>query len=861
MPKKYPKGCTAKKYFESNEELKKHYKKEYSSEPSQHYPVKTLQEYGFFRKKCKCGQYFWTIDMSRKTCGEPACCGGFSFIGNKKLCAKKLDYIQVWKEYSRIHKQMGYTPIKRYPVVARWNPTTEFTIASIAAFQPYVVSGETEPPANPLVIPQFCLRFADIDNVGITAAHFTGFIMLGEHAFVSPKEYKINKYLKDHLNWLTKGMGLPLKEITIHEDVWAGGGNFGPCVEFFVKGLEVSNQVYMQYENTAKGPKELKIKVLDMGQGHERAAWITQGTPTAYDATFPTVMEKLKAITGIKTDTTFMKRFIQYAPYLDVLEAKDIEKKWQETAEKMQIKTSQLKEKILPIAALYSVAEHSRALLFALTDGALPSNVGGMYNLRVLYRRAQGLIDEYKWDISIIQICEWHAKYLKPIFPELQDELLNVKKILEVEKKKYNATKQKTKELIQKIIKKELKPKELAELYDSHGINPELIKKEAEKQGKKIKIPANFYTLIAKRHETQEQKTTTKRKTKTTIGKNIPETKATYYNDWTKTEFKAKVMQITGKNIILDRTAFYPVSGGQMNDTGTIAGTPVIDVYKQGNHIIHVTQEKPRFKKGQTIIGKIDYERRKQLTQHHTATHIVNASARIVLGNHINQASARKETDKAYLDVTHYDNISDKEIKEIEKQANRIVKKGIALNLEFMPRTKAEQKHGMRLYQGGAVPGKMIRIVEIPGVDIEACGGTHLNNTSEAEQIKILKTNKIKDGVVRITFAAGKAAKQKEQAGEQLLAKIAKTLGVKEKQVPARAQELFEKWKKARKASTKKKKIDIKELELTQKKEYKGEDILKKTAELLKTQVLHLEKTVNKFKKELEENKKKIKAL
>ncbi len=857
MTRKYPSGCSAKKYFESDEQLKKYYKKEYSEDSSANYPVKTLEEYGFVRKQCKCGQYFWSTDKKREICGEPICVGGFGFIDNSP-CTKQLDYIQVWEEYAKIHKELGYTPVKRYPVVARWNPTTEFTIASIAAFQPFVVSGEVEPPSTQLVIPQFCLRFPDIDNVGITG-HFTGFVMLGEHAFLPPEEYNLNKLLKDHLIWLTKGMGIPVQEIIVHEDVWTGGGNFGPCLEFFVRGLEVSNQVYMQYENTKQGPKELKIKVLDMGQGHERAAWITQGTITAYDATFPTVIEKLKIKTGTEIDKEFMKKFIPLAAYLNVLETEDIEKQWQTVAEKLNMTTQELKHQILPIAALYSIAEHSRALLVALTDGALPSNVGGMYNLRVLFRRAQGFIDKYRWDIDITEVCEWHAEYLKSLFPEVQDELLNAKKILEVEKKKYDATKQKTEEVIKKVLEKPLKLKDLVELYDSQGINPEILKIEAQKQGKKIKIPANFYNLVAERHKVEEQEAQTEREEKLNLG-NIPETTCTYFDDWKKTEFRAQVLKIIDNNVVLSKTSFYPVSGGQLHDTGSIAGIPVIDVFKQGNNVIHVLQNKPDFNEGETIIGKINFERRQQLTQHHTATHIINAAARTILGNHINQASAKKETDKAYLDVTHYDSITEEEIKQIEKEANKIVEKGIALKLEFMPRTQAEKKYGMRLYQGGAVPGKLIRVVEIPGIDVEACGGTHLNNTKEAGQIKILKTTKIKDGVVRIIFAAGKAAVEKEKAQDALLSRISTLLGVKDSQIPYRAEELFQKWKIARKASTKRKKIDLKELELHVKKDYEG-DILKKTAEIIKSQPAHLEKTLIKFKEELERFKKEIATL
>jgi len=202
--------------------------------------------------------------------------------------------------------------------------------------------------------------------------------------------------------------------------------------------------------------------------------------------------------------------------------------------------------------------------------------------------------------------------------------------------------------------------------------------------------------------------------------------------------------------------------------------------------------------------------------------------------------------------------ISEKEFEQIETEANKIVKQAIKTNLEFLPRTKAEQKYGMEIYQGGAVPGKLIRIVHIPGVDVEACGGTHVNNTSEIEEIKLIKTNKVKDGVVRIMFAAGNAARQLDKKETGQIDEVAKLLEVKPKQIPARALELFTKWKQARKAVEKAKPVDLKAFELTSKEEYEG-DVLSKTAELVKTQVPHLITVLSRFKKELDEFKGKLK--
>jgi alanyl-tRNA synthetase len=831
-------------------ELKDQFKKTASAEPDRYFPTRTLKELGFGRHQCtKCKRHYWTVHKEQRVCGDPACSGGFRFIGKPQ--GKKLSYVDVWKKFSEIHKKLGYTPIKRYPVVARWNPTVDFTIASIAAFQPSVVSGEIKPPANPLVIPQYCLRFGDIDNVGITG-HFVGFVMMGQHGFFAPKDYDINTYCKHHLTWLTEGLGLKKEDLTVHEDGWAGGGNFGPCMEFFSHGLEIDNQVYMQYEATASGSRELAIKVLDMGAGQERAAWFTQGTATSYDAVFPDVLKKLTKITGVKIDQELLKKFVPLSPYLNVGEVTDIDKAWKDVAKQLSMDVAELRGKIEPIAAVYAIAEHARALLVSLADGALPSNMGGMYNLRVILRRALGFIDRFQWNIDICDVCDWHAAELKPLFPELSENLPNVRKILEVEKMRYRATQEKTKQVLARITAKELKTDDLVSLYDSQGIAPELVAEEAAKQGKKVGVPKNFYALVAAKHE-KEQKTVetqTERADKLALD-GVPATEILYWQDWKPAEFDASVLKVIGNAVVLDKTVFYPVSGGQLADHGELGKQHVVDVFKQGGVIVHVLAEKPAFKVGDSVHGKVNLERRKQLAQHHTSTHIVNAAARIVLGPHANQASARKDIDKASIDITHYQTISDEELARIEEEANKIVKKGLKVTKSLMPKEEAEKKYGFTIYQGGVAPGKILRIVDIAGIDVEACGGTHLNNTSEAEHIRILKSNKVQDGVVRIVFAAGDAAKKLANAEKERTAEIAALLGCKPEQIPGRVQELFDKWKKARKG-----RLTAPEFKLTSGEKYSGDSVAK-AAEILQTQPENVIKTVQRFLKEMDEFRKK----
>lgn len=754
---------------EREKEIKRAFKLKAQAEPEKYYPVAVLKAEGFNRKKCaKCGTFFWSTDSERNVCGEPDCSGGYTFIGNTPA-KTKMDYVQTWQKFAATFKKFGYTPIARYPVAARWRDDTDFVQASIYDFQPYVVSGEVDPPANPLVVPQFCLRFNDIDNVGITGRHYSGFVMIGQHAFMKPIDYAPQDYLRHIYSWLTQTVKIPKEHLQFHEDAWAGGGNMGPSIEFFSGGLELGNQVYMQYDVKSGAVKDLNIKVLDMGTGQERYSWFTNGASTSYETVFPTVSEKLYKLTGIKPEREIFKKFLPMSGLLNIDEVADIEKTWAQIAKKIGIDAKQLKEHIMPLAGIYSIGDHSRSLLVALSDGVLPSNVGGGYNLRVLLRRSLDISNNYGWNIDLNDVCEWHAKYLKAQYPELLENLEEVKKIIDVEKRKYAETKEKSRKIVSGLSEKDSTENKLIKLYDSHGISPEMLKSA----GLKINIPDDFYKKVAERHEKVAAKAETK-KAKTFDLAGIPETEILYFDNYALLNFEAKVQKIIeGKYVILDRTAFYPTSGGQMHDMGRMNGAELADVFKQGNAIIHeLKSPATSIKEGETVKCEIEKSRRLQLSQHHTSAHIINGAARKLLGSHIWQAGAEKTLEKGRLDITHYDSLDSDEIKKIESLANKIVKDSIPVKSMLLPRAEAEKEYGFRLYQGGAVPGKRIRVIKIEGVDVEACGGTHLSNTKEAEIIKITGATKIQDGVVRIEFAAGAAAKKYEMSAQKELQEL-----------------------------------------------------------------------------------------
>ncbi len=840
----------------TDKELKQNFKKIASRNPDAYFPTKELRELGYMRKKCEsCGTFFWTTLKNREVCGDPTCSGGFQVVIDNPSKVK-LSFIGVWEKIVEILEPRGYEPVKRYPCVARWNPTSEFTIASISAFQPYVITGEVEPPAKKLVIPQFCLRFNDIENVGVTSSHCTGFVMIGQHTFVSPEEWNQGELFMDIHDFIHKGVGLPKEEITIHEDSWAGGGSFGCSLEFFSRGVELFNQVYTMFEQTPEGPRELKLKVLDMGLGQERVAWFSQGTPNMYEAIFPLVLSKLKEITKIDLDLDLYNRFSQYSAYLNVDEVDNMDEAWNRVAKELKVGVKELKQKILPMTALYSIAEHARSLLFAINDGKLPSNVGGGYNLRVIFRRAISFIDKFNWNIIMADVCTWHAKELKGIFPEVSEHLDEIHEILDVEREKFYVTKKKAGKILEKLLKKgEISTETLIELYDSNGISPDMVKIAAKKYGVKVNIPDNFYNLVVERHEITEQVHATVKEIELNLD-GIPETKSLYYYDYTKTSNEAEVLKIIDKMVVLDKTVTYPTSGGQLHDIGKINRQKFSDAFKQGNYTIHTLDDKPNFNEGDIVKVEVDKEWRTQLSQHHTATHIVNAAAREVLGSHVNQAGAKKTLKNSHLDITHYEQIPREKLLRIEKKANDIVKEGIKLNLSFIPRAEAEQKYGMTIYQGGAVPGKNLRIVEVPGVDVEACGGTHLNNTSEAGYIHITKSQKIQDGIVRLTFTAGKATDKLKEKHKRILNELKEILNVERKQLVGRVKELLEKWKNVNK-TLKTGKVDESDLQLTTSEMFEG-DVLSEISQFLSTKKEDVPNKIHKLYSEWVEGIKKI---
>ncbi|AFN03057.1 alanine--tRNA ligase [Pyrococcus furiosus DSM 3638] len=840
--------------------------------------TRMFEEEGWIRKTCKvCGKPFWTLDPDRETCGDPPC-DEYQFIGKPGIPKKyTLDEMrEKFLSFFEKHEVYPHGRVKRYPVLPRWRDDVLLVGASIMDFQPWVISGEADPPANPLTISQPSIRFTDIDNVGITGRHFTIFEMMAHHAFNYPGKhiYWIDETVELAFEFFTKELKMKPEDITFKENPWAGGGNAGPAFEVLYKGLEVATLVFMQYKKAPanadpsqvviiKGEKyvPMETKVVDTGYGLERLVWMSQGTPTAYDAVLGYVIEPLKRMAGVeKIDERILMENSRLAGMFDIEDMGDLRYLREQVAKRVGISVEELERLIRPYELIYAIADHTKALTFMLADGVVPSNVKAGYLARLLIRKSIRHLRELGLEVPLAEIVAMHIKELSPTFPEFKEMEDIILEMIELEEKKYAETLRRGSDLVKREIAKlkkkganEIPLEKLITFYESHGLTPEIVKEIAEKEGVKVHIPDNFYSLVAKEAEKQVEEKE-EEVVDFELVKDLPDTRTLYYEDPFMKEFDAKVLKVIEDWVVLDQTAFYPEGGGQPYDTGILVvdgeEVKVTNVQKVGKVILHKVERPELFKEGTIVHGRIDWERRIQHMRHHTGTHVLMGALVRVLGKHVWQAGSQLSTDWARLDITHYKRISDEEIKEIERLANRVVMENRRVRWEWLPRTEAEQKYGFRLYQGGVVPGRIIRILNIEDWDVQACGGTHLPSTGLIGPIKILRTERIQDGVERIIFACGEAAVREWQKEREIIKRTSQILRVPPEKLPETAERFFNEWKEARKEVEKLRKELAKLLvyELESKVEKVGE--IEFIGEIVEGSMDDLREAANKLRKE-----------
>jgi len=711
-------------------------------------------------------------------------------------------------------EERGHTRIKPYPVAARWRDDLYFTHASIIDFQPYVTNGIVPPPANPLVISQPCIRFVDVDNVGPTfGRHLTIFEMGGHHAFNYPEKevYWKDETVRYHHEFLTGTLGIRSEDITYKEDVWSGGGNAGPDLETIVGGLEVDTLVFMKFKVVDGEFVELPIRTIDTGYGIERYTWLSKGSVSCFHAIYGPILDEVLGMAGVSgVDEGLLERVAVLSGRLTLKKMSDRRNARVGIAKSLGMGIEEFDEALVPLESAFAVVDHTRCLAFMLSEGIVPSNQGEGYLTRLMIRRTYRQlrvlgIEDRLLDILDRQIDSWSVDY--PHLREMRDTILE---ILDVEKGKFKATLRRGRLLVERIagelISKGLSavPSEtLVELYDSHGLPPDVVKETAESLGLAVNVPENFYGEVAEKHvQAPAAEVVEKIRGLEAKVSDLPDTRMLYYEDAYLREFDARVLRVLdGKYVVLDKTAFYPEGGGQPADRGTLSFgcsvVEVVDVQKLGNVIVHVVKGGCPVE-GKTVRGCIDWEKRYSLMRHHTGTHVLMGAVRRVLGEHAWQAGAQKDVDRSRVDVSHFRRLTLDVIHKIELLANEAIERNIPVETAWLPREEAERVYGFRLYQGGVVPGREIRVVKSGDWDVEACGGTHLRSTGELGFLKILHTERIQDGVERIVFSVGLPALREMQKYDCVLAELSKVLNAPRDKLVKAAKRFVEDWKAAR---------------------------------------------------------------
>ncbi|MDO9324336.1 MAG: alanine--tRNA ligase, partial [Methanoregula sp.] len=574
------------------------------------YQLNYFKEQGMVRKICKsCGSAFWTRDSAREICGD-APCEPYNFIGEPIFKTHNLDSMR--EAYLSFFEKNGHTRIERYPVAARWRDDIYLTIASIADFQPFVTSGIVPPPANPLTISQPCIRLNDLDSVGRSGRHLTTFEMMAHHAFNTPNE---EIYWKDRTvelcDQFISSIGGDLNKVTFKESPWIGGGNAGPSVEVLIGGLEIATLVFMSlgrkktdqpgYDLKGEMYYPMKLRIVDTGYGLERLVWASKGSPTIYDAVFPEMVSHVMSAAGLshmldnKDYTRILSLNAKFAGLMDI-SGTNLFQLRKKVAAAIDISPEKLDRIITPMEKVYATVDHTRCLAYMLGDCIVPSNVREGYLARLVIRRTLRMMTDLKIEEPLADLIEQQTRIIG--MKKFEQDIGVVREIAERETEKYASTLERGTRIVQKIAKtykaksQRVPLSEIITLYDSHGIQPEMIKDIATKEGAVVDLPDNFYSMVADMHSESKKEAEVDSKAKYDERvQGLPPTKKLYYEQSSDIEFEAVVLDFFDGYAVTDQTLFYPEGGGQPADTGTMVSSEsmvrVDDVVKVGEVILH----------------------------------------------------------------------------------------------------------------------------------------------------------------------------------------------------------------------------------------------------------------------------------
>ncbi|MBS1946715.1 MAG: alanine--tRNA ligase [Bacteroidetes bacterium] len=700
-------------------------------------------------------------------------------------------------KFLEFFQSKGHVVVPSAPIVIKNDPSLLFTNAGMNQFKDYFL-GNKKPPSPRVADTQKCLRVSgkhnDLEEVGVDTYHHTMFEMLGNWSFgdyfkkeaiawsweLLTKVYKLDQnrlYVtvfegdeKEGLpkddeafgewkKWISEDRILPGNK---RDNFWEMGdtGPCGPCTEIhydtrpeakndghaFVNNddtgmvMEIWNNVFIQFNRSKDGSLEpLPAKHVDTGMGLERLVRVLQGKLSNYDTDlFTGTIAEVERITGQKYTNTDSKQDI----------------------------------------AFRVIADHVRAISFCIADGQLPSNTGAGYVIRRILRRAvryyYSYLD-YKHPL-LFQLVPLLAKQFENVFPELEKQKDFVGKVIKEEEESFLRTLANGLLRVEMFVSLEglplflkgeknafILPGNIAfELYDTYGFPLDLTKLIAGEKG--LIVDEEGFNAEMKKQKARSRAATAIDAGDWIILDNEPAKFVGYNNLETSTAVKQyRKVNAKGKelyHVVLDETPFYAESGGQVGDTGILdfggEQINVIDTKKENDLIIHYLD---KFSGDSTnyVIAKVDEPRRARIKAHHSATHLLHAALRKVLGTHVAQKGSLVNDEHLRFDFSHFAKLTDEELAKAEALVNEKIRENIPVVIKQMPKQEALELGAMALF--GEKYGDVVRVVIIdPDYSIELCGGTHVGATGELGFFKITHEAAVAAGVRRIEAISGKAA-------------------------------------------------------------------------------------------------------
>jgi alanyl-tRNA synthetase len=707
---------------------------------------------------------------------------------------------EIRKKFLDFFISKGHIIVPSAPIVVKNDPTLKFTNAGMNQFKDYFL-GNKKPPSSRVADTQKCLRVSgkhnDLEEVGVDTYHHTMFEMLGNWSFGDPANPKAGYFKAEAIAWgwqlLTAIFRIPEDRlyVTVFEgdpennlgpdteayeewkkwiaperilmgnkkdNFWEMGdtGPCGPCSEINVDGrddeeraridgatlvnnghpqvIEVWNIVFMQFNRLKDGSLQpLPAKHVDTGMGFERMVRMLQGKHSNYDTDL---------FTGIIAAT------------------EDIVKKKYTNGDGR------------PDVAFRVIADHLRAISFTIADGQLPSNTDAGYVIRRILRRAVRYYYSYldHKQPLLFRLVPMLAAEFKDVFPELQQQADFVSKVIREEEETFLRTLEKGLKKMEEIVESRSKTglsvidgPAAFELYDTYGFPFDLTSLIARENG--LTVDQEGFDAGMQQQKTRSRAATAIDTEDWVVLIDNPLMEFVGYDSLETNTRIVRYRKIKAKGreswqLVLEATPFYAESGGQVGDTGTLLSgdetIPVLDTRKENGLTVHFTDRLPADPQA-PVIARVDRSRRKATEVHHSATHLLHAALRKVLGTHVNQKGSLVNAEELRFDFSHFAKMTDGELSAVEGLVNEKIRENIPVVIRLMPKEEALKSGAMALF--GEKYGDTVRVVIIePDYSIELCGGTHVGATGELGYFKIRHEGAVAAGVRRIEAVGGRPA-------------------------------------------------------------------------------------------------------